>query len=234
MESSNSLEMPLIFDCSRIVLPAASMFEDPRVIENLAYYGSLVARPVPRYWNRLGSDLEELQSAQRSLYSWEHVLRAYWPAEMEAELAPSLPTISICGLQFGAGELESYLRCSDLSCATAVPSFQIAREEFALHDLVALPFEQIAAFFAAHASAKSPSIAPKRLLCWVLNGAELRTLLQRIAKRIQRIKEILYQRINIFCGLSWSRRLWFLLHGSHPPKLGLWLVQRQWVECAVL
>ncbi|MGB6687008.1 MAG: hypothetical protein WBE76_04110 [Terracidiphilus sp.] len=233
MESSHSAEMPLVFDCSRLVLPALSIPGYPRVVENLAYYGSLAAKPLPRYWNSLGSDLEELQTAQSSLYSWEHMLRTWRPAEIESKPAPSLPNISICGLEFTADELASYIGVSDLPRDNARPSLPIVGGNFTQENISALPFEQIVEFFAAYASKESPSVESNRLLCWVLNGAELRSLLQRITKKIQQIKQILYRLFKTFCGQSWSRRSWFLLHGSHPPKLGPWLFQCLVVECAV-
>jgi len=70
------------------------------------------------------------------------------------------------------------------------------------------------------------------VLEWVITGLCARDLLRRISRKLQSVREILYQRCARFCGLSWSRRLWFLLHGSHPPKLDFWQVSRQEFECA--
>ena len=47
--------------------------------------------------------------------------------------------------------------------------------------------------------------------------------LVRGARRLLRqkrrsVKRSLFQSVPRFCSLGWSRRLWFLLHGSHPPK----------------
>lgn len=57
-------------------------------------------------------------------------------------------------------------------------------------------------------------------------------LLQRLLRKLQAVKKILYQMCTRFCGLGWSRRLWFLLHGSHPPKPEYWPTTRQAFGCA--
>jgi hypothetical protein len=40
-----------------------------------------------------------------------------------------------------------------------------------------------------------------------------------IKKSISNIKRALEERPRaVFCGITWHKRTWFLLHGSHPPK----------------
>lgn len=47
----------------------------------------------------------------------------------------------------------------------------------------------------------------------------LRKLLRLVGRVIRSIKGALDRIEPRFCGLNWSRRVWSLLHGSHPPKL---------------
>jgi hypothetical protein len=39
-----------------------------------------------------------------------------------------------------------------------------------------------------------------------------------LLRRLRSTRRRLHRSIARFCALSWSRRLWYLLHGSHPPK----------------
>jgi len=48
--------------------------------------------------------------------------------------------------------------------------------------------------------------------------AQIRRLLRRLDRKLLLTRKIVHRSISRFCGLSWSRRLWYLLHGSHPPK----------------
>jgi hypothetical protein len=49
-------------------------------------------------------------------------------------------------------------------------------------------------------------------------GRRLVELNREFRRKIANIKRRLFQNRSSYCGLSWSRRFWFLLHGSHPPK----------------
>jgi hypothetical protein len=44
-----------------------------------------------------------------------------------------------------------------------------------------------------------------------------RKLLRKVRRRARSLRQSLFLTASPFCGLSWSRRLWFLMHGSHPP-----------------
>jgi hypothetical protein len=46
-------------------------------------------------------------------------------------------------------------------------------------------------------------------------------LLRQIFRHIHTVKRSFYRPVPVFCGHGWSRRLWFLLHGAHPPRLTL-------------
>jgi hypothetical protein len=38
--------------------------------------------------------------------------------------------------------------------------------------------------------------------------------------RLNLVRKLVHRSRRSFCGVAWSRRLWHLLHGSHPPKAG--------------
>jgi hypothetical protein len=42
--------------------------------------------------------------------------------------------------------------------------------------------------------------------------------LRRLIRRLLIVRRLVHRSVSRYCGLNWSRRLWFLLHGSHPPK----------------
>ena len=67
------------------------------------------------------------------------------------------------------------------------------------------------------------------LLCFLKS---IRKACKRLWETAQEIICILVQPESRFCGLSWSRRFWFLLHGSHPPKTEAWPLTCQVFGCA--
>jgi len=71
-----------------------------------------------------------------------------------------------------------------------------------------------------------------QILLYILYEKHTHRLSKNLWDRVQRIKRILHQRESRFCGLSWSRRFWFLLHGSHPPKTEAWPLTCQAFGCA--
>ena len=85
-------------------------------------------------------------------------------------------------------------------------------------DGVSLSFDQLLEIFNQR-SAFSYT-APIGLLRLLLDGLRARNLLKRVFARIATILKANKPPKPSFCGLTWSRRLWFLLHGSHPPKTG--------------
>ncbi len=58
------------------------------------------------------------------------------------------------------------------------------------------------------------------------------SLLVQIFQRIQSLVQVFFHAISRYCGLSWARRAWYLLHGSHPPKSGRWHFDSQPFGCA--
>jgi len=90
-------------------------------------------------------------------------------------------------------------------------------------------FEALLPYFEEPATFIVPSAS---LLAWIMNGARTFDLLQKLFRRMQQLKKILYSTYSRFCGLTWSRRVWFLLHGSHPPKSETWLTQSRVFGCA--
>jgi hypothetical protein len=52
-----------------------------------------------------------------------------------------------------------------------------------------------------------------------LSAVELTTrLFRKLDRRILLVRRLVHRSLARFCAFSWSRRLWYLLHGSHPPK----------------
>lgn len=43
-------------------------------------------------------------------------------------------------------------------------------------------------------------------------------ILKQISHAIRLIVKALYSELPMYCGFRWICRIWFLLHGSHPPK----------------
>ena len=68
----------------------------------------------------------------------------------------------------------------------------------------------------------------KVLVGWRENARDLR---DRISIKILSLKRKLCCVVGRFCGLSWTRRFWLLLHGSHPPKPGRWQFDSQLFGC---
>lgn len=92
-------------------------------------------------------------------------------------------------------------------------------------------FEEIEDFIQNSQTDRFAALQPRVLRC-ILYASHMRDLLQRISRKIKAIKRILCQRESRFCAVNWSRRFWFLLHGSHPPKTEAWPFTCQVFGCA--
>jgi hypothetical protein len=79
-----------------------------------------------------------------------------------------------------------------------------------------LTFEKLLEFF--DQQPRFSYTPPLGMLRFLLDARLVRNLLRRVYGRMAKIPKIRRMSRPRFCGLSWSRRLWFLLHGSHPPK----------------
>jgi len=55
----------------------------------------------------------------------------------------------------------------------------------------------------------------------LFDAVDIATIIRGLRMSIKELKRVLSnrQRHAIFCGMEWCKRAWFLLHGSHPPKL---------------
>lgn len=78
-------------------------------------------------------------------------------------------------------------------------------------------------FFAVIPSAPQPmpdetSVREAARFIWIVCALMIGRLRKLVSAKIQEVKVILYEGVTTFCGVSWSRRTWFLIHGSHPPK----------------
>lgn len=45
-------------------------------------------------------------------------------------------------------------------------------------------------------------------------------ILKKLDQQLSEARHLIHRAVPRFCALSWSRKLWYLLHGSHPPKPG--------------
>lgn len=78
-----------------------------------------------------------------------------------------------------------------------------------------------------------PLVAPESLFAYLFSVAytcvqvqqRLDRALRSVARQISTFAKKIHRRIATFCGLLWSDRIWFLLHGSHPPKVGLLMIK---------
>ncbi|MGC2163618.1 MAG: hypothetical protein WA634_17050, partial [Silvibacterium sp.] len=50
----------------------------------------------------------------------------------------------------------------------------------------------------------------------------IRDMRAAFSRKLHKLKSFFFATRSQFCGVSWARRFWFLLHGSHPPKAEGW------------
>ncbi len=55
---------------------------------------------------------------------------------------------------------------------------------------------------------------------------------EQIDDKAVSLEKLLPRGASRFCGLSWTRRFWFLIHGSHPPRAERWQFNSQAFGCA--
>lgn len=90
---------------------------------------------------------------------------------------------------------------------------------------------------------RSRVLAGNEVLYYVLHGEQALEALSRyrerarhlrvkISSKILSLKRLLAGILGRYCGLSWARRYWFLMHGSHPPKPEDWQFDSQFFGCA--
>ena len=75
------------------------------------------------------------------------------------------------------------------------------------------PFYSLGALSSVRDSAKKIKVLEQSIV----------RLRRRVHQKAKAIKRSFFRSVPRFCGLAWSRRLWFLLHGSHPPKASAFL-----------
>ena len=59
----------------------------------------------------------------------------------------------------------------------------------------------------------------------VLFAEHRRYVVTRLKRCVRFLIVSTYKIVSRFCGVSWFQRLWFLLHGSHPPKTEVVVIQ---------
>jgi hypothetical protein len=79
-----------------------------------------------------------------------------------------------------------------------------------------LPFDRLLEIF--NQQAEFTYISSVGMLQLLLAGKITRNFLRRVFVRISKIPKAGKLARPSYRGFSWSRRTWFLLHGSHPPK----------------
>jgi hypothetical protein len=87
------------------------------------------------------------------------------------------------------------------------------------HVLLQIPGDRIHVVIGVFGGTGSGSFPPiKLILFFALLSAQ--RLARRLFIKIRQAAQLLFQPIPTptFCGVSWSRRAWFLFHGARPPK----------------
>jgi hypothetical protein len=84
-----------------------------------------------------------------------------------------------------------------------------------------LTFDQILAIF-AHAS-KDPSHLAAPYVAFISFSVRVAACVRDLAMRmflrhLRSTRRRVHRSVARFCAFSWARRVWYLLHGSHPPK----------------
>ena len=70
------------------------------------------------------------------------------------------------------------------------------------------------------------------LFCILEKINQLHTIWKFFARKIKACRPTPQRSKSCFCGLRWSKRIWFILHGSHPPKAEAWFPFNQVFGCA--
>jgi hypothetical protein len=96
--------------------------------------------------------------------------------------------------------------------------------------VAAIPFEQLLELF--NQQAQYPFTPPIGILNLLLDDLHVRNLLRKIFARITIVWKAITLGVPRFCAVSWTKRLWFLMHGIRPPRI--WTLLRPVFECAPL
>ncbi len=57
-----------------------------------------------------------------------------------------------------------------------------------------------------------------KIVWWLAGSKGRRHAITRITRQLRPIRFAISKAVSCFCGIGWSRRIWHLLHGAHPPK----------------
>ena len=169
------------------------------------YYETLAAAPLPNEYTASGQLLNKYEVALGSLQeSINRALRSF--------------------------DINVWTACLQRHADT---TGLIERKKFDFQEITALiDAAQVTAYAPRQAKVLNYILEQAHVLAYILFEKSTCKLRQRIWNKAQLIKRILYQTESRFCGLSWSRRFWFLLHGSHPPKTEAWPLTCQVFGCA--
>jgi hypothetical protein len=199
----------------------------PRVAAPLDIYFShlqdnvanILELKAPTQWRIAAKQLQELETAYASIQEFSGFYRVPLTAE-DYLIEPAGPS--------PWPVLDSNIYPGD--CPTQFSTLKTYPYNYPTQVSPSLDdFEALLTYFAEPVTFK---VQAASLLAWIVNGARTFDLLQKLFRRIQQLRRILRSKYSRFCGLTWSRRVWFLLHGSHPPKPETWLTQGRVFGCA--
>jgi hypothetical protein len=166
----------------------------------------------------LGLAYQSFEAELRSLYRCYETLAAY---------PVSLNRLSILGGQLYEPLLKAQSALHEVEARESLGLETWYAEVSALGECAGSPRTLVPTFAEILEFCDSPRTVPwtstaVSVLALVLSTKRKRHLLRRFSRDLQVIKRILRQATARFCGFSWTRRFWFLLHGSHPPKTEVW------------
>lgn len=189
--------------------------------------------------------VRQLNGLPESIYGYE-ALPVFEDHEQLAGLNFSVSQ-NLCGknlvrLLGARQELETFKYRLDVFLeAYATPYLFEAHhaDRFSHRDLTT---EEALEFFSGVQKTEPVSLSPD-LLHYVLHSERVLGVLTEVRKRtlhilgqvshsLKSLKKWLHCVVACICGLSWSRRFWFLLHGSHPPKTEDWHLTSPVFGCA--
>jgi hypothetical protein len=98
-------------------------------------------------------------------------------------------------------------------------SFSFAKSSLRIVPSVAYSFDQAVEIINRACRERAHAFEREDEQTVALSAIELTSrLFRKLDRRILLVRRLMHRSLARFCAFSWSRRLWYLLHGSHPPK----------------
>lgn len=111
-----------------------------------------------------------------------------------------------------------------------IERFQSSNDLRTIEIFATFSFDQMLEFF--NQQAQSPFIPPIGILNLLLDGRHIQNVLRQIFDRITFVWKAITLGLPRFCAVSWTKRMWFLMHGIRPPRT--WTLLRPVFGCAPL